>query len=204
MARGKLLPMEGLVLSQTKEIEFKNLLTQAEAKRLLAAYPSFTHSFKQTNVYYDTKEKQLKKQSLGLRIRLFATSAEQTLKVPLTKSQHSLTEITDTLTLAQAKKFWLAETVLVPSQVATKLNALQINPKELSVIGHATTIRRQSQLAAGLLVLDQTIYPDTTSDYELELEVTQSNTSAFRDILVKQNIQKRPVQNKIVRTLQHQ
>jgi uncharacterized protein YjbK len=54
--------------------------------------------------------------------------------------------------------------------VAAQLAAANIPLNHLQQFAEATTIRRTAPLSAGLLTLDQTQYPNGTTDWEAELE----------------------------------
>ncbi|WP_309297197.1 CYTH domain-containing protein [Lapidilactobacillus luobeiensis] len=187
------------------EIEFKNLVTAAEYQRLVAAYP-FAPAFSQKNYYFDTADQQLRQQHCGLRIRIFARSAEQTLKVPATiktAAGHELVEITDPLPLAMAESLVHQQKIKVASQVSAALSQRQIDPAQLHCFAQGTTQRRIATLAAGLLTLDQTDYPNGQTDYELELEtkhVAQA-TTFYQDLLTRFQIPQRPVVNKVMRAI---
>ncbi|MFD1318608.1 CYTH domain-containing protein [Loigolactobacillus zhaoyuanensis] len=186
-------------MSQQKEHEFKNLLTATEYQQLQQAY-SFTVPFVQTNLYFDTATYQLRQLGCGLRIRLFADHAEQTLKIP-GNGDHDLWELTDALPLAIAHK----QKIQQPSQVSEQLRHYQITVDQLQLIGYAQTKRSQANLSDGLLVLDQTSYSDQTIDYEIELEVqnTTATAATFQNLLARQQIPQRTVINKVARAQQH-
>lgn len=193
-------------MTENLEIEYKNLLSEAEYEIIQAAFV-FQTPFVQTNLYYDTVGRQFKAAKLGLRIRTFADHAEQTLKIP-NGPDHRLMEITDPLTLAQAKALTAEASILVPSQVADALTQRHYEPNALLIIGQAQTTRALCQLPVGLLTLDQTVYQDQTRDYELELEVQNAaqpeNSPAFwQRLLTQHHIETRPVTNKIQRAVKH-
>lgn len=182
------------------EREFKNPLTQAEFQRILTQY-EFAPAFIQSNLYFDTPAGDLKKRRIGLRIRCFATYGEQTLKVSRHDQAHALTEITDSLTLAQAKAGQLQAT----GQVNTYLQKIGLPLNLLQPLGLITTKRRQCLLPIGLLVLDETTFPDQTTDYEIELETQQAKQSITLAAWLDQlDLPKRPSLNKIQRLLKHQ
>src|SRR5699024_12555003 len=78
---------EGILVEQNFEIEFKNLLTNDEYLELLdKEFPDDSNQRRkkaiyQTNYYYDTSNKDLKKQNSALRIRITDSMNEMTLKV---------------------------------------------------------------------------------------------------------------------------
>lgn len=187
------------------EIEFKNLLTASEYADLKQSYP-FGHPFRQQNFYFDTAVSALRRINCGLRIRIFADYAEQTLKIPAplkSAAKHQLYEITDRLTVAQAQQLVAQQQIMAPSQVATALAARQIDRTQLQLIGSGSTLRCLAPLAAGDLTLDQTSYPNQRQDFELELETTTPATSVtfYHELLQQHQIPQRPRQNKVARAV---
>lgn len=194
-------------MTNNTEIEYKNLLTVTEFQNILKQFP-FDMPFEQTNTYFDTPSQQLEKAGMGLRIRQFETYGEQTLKIPSQTKAHQLTEITDRLTLQQAKALSQAKVVLAPSSVTTKLQTLHISHRALRIIGVATTKRYLCQLPEGLLTLDQTTYYDHVQDFELELEIQSAETPEksalfFQNLCLQNNIPQRPSTHKVARTVAH-
>lgn len=192
-------------MSQTIEREFKTMLTAAQFSQLKADYP-FAAPFVQTNYYFELPNQGLAKRHWGLRIRLFDTYAEQTLKVPTVENAHSLMEITDRLTLEQATHLIEHQTVLSSGQIAAYFAAQAVIIKELFIWGQATTHRQTASLVAGLLTLDVTQYPDETQDYEVEIEVTnvQGGATWFKSFVTRYQLSEQIPPNKIVRALIHQ
>lgn len=194
-------------VTQAIEIEFKNLLTEKEFQEILKQY-SFTAPFVQTNYYFDTSAKLLQQKSIGLRIRLFQTTAEQTLKLSTTKAEHQLTEITDPLTLTQAQALVQQNQIYLHGATANQLTRLKVKISDLQIIGLAKTERYLATLPAGLLTLDRTTYADHAQDYECELEIQNvakayQNKHFFLNLLAQNDIPNRAVTNKVVRAVQH-
>src|SRR5699024_10995508 len=79
---------EGILVEQNFEIEYKNLLTIDEYLGLLdKEFPDNSNlrrkkAIYQTNYYFDTSNKDLKKQNSALRVRVTDSTNEMTLKVP--------------------------------------------------------------------------------------------------------------------------
>ncbi|WP_225048179.1 CYTH domain-containing protein [Lacticaseibacillus kribbianus] len=179
----------------TREQELKAPLTAAQAQAIEAAF-AFDAPFSQTNSYYDTQTGALAAAGLGLRVRRFADSAEQTLKVP-TGPNRLLTEITDPLPAGAG---------LTPGgSVAAALAARGIAWSALGVIATATTTRRLSRQAAGLLTLDRTCYPNQTQDFELELEVQDfaAGMKFFMELRRRFGLSDGPVTNKVTRAIRN-
>lgn len=188
-------------MSKEIEIEFKSMLTNDEYQQLLHHYAITDDSFVvQTNLYFDTRDFQLKQHGMGLRIRRFSTKAEATLKVPQTIG---LLEITDTLTLTDAQRALQKEQF--PSkatEIHTKLQDLGISLHELHLIGELTTKRSEFSIAEGKLALDESWYSNH-HDFELELEVSDAAyvEANFKEFLKKMHLPYRKTQNKIVRAV---
>ena len=183
------------------EIEFKNSLTKIEYTHLLKDLNlSEKDCYTQENHYYDTKDWKLKNKHSALRIRLFATSAELTLKTPLGED---LLETTDPLSLKEAQQFLNSQTIKTDGYVAKKITELQIDPKNLLLFGSLTTKRCEKRIPQGLIVLDESSY-GTNKDYELEFEAASRATGKvyFEQFLKKHSIEKRSTKNKIVRMME--
>lgn len=192
-------------MSKTIEREFKAMLTATQFAQLQADYP-FVAPFVQTNYYYELPEQGLAKRHWGLRIRCFETYAEQTLKVPSIENDHSLLEITDRLTLEQAAYLIKQQTILPSGQIVAYFAVQNVLFNELFIWGQATTHRQTTALAAGLLTLDVTHYPDETQDYEVEIEVTnvQKGATWFKTFITHYQLNEQTPPNKIARALIHQ
>lgn len=186
------------------EIEFKNLLTEDEYLRLLTESDiDFNGLHSQTNLYFDTKEAFLKKHKMGLRIRLLPQSIEFTLKVP-TEDANAFMEITDQVTNYQSDLALVEQNFAATSQVLAYLRKKEVDVTSLEKVGELTTIRGEAQLSDGdLLVLDKSQYYGIT-DYELEMEVTdsQKGKNRFNHFLSQHEIPHRPAKKKIVRMLE--
>ena len=184
-------------MSIHSEQEFKTLITPAQSAAILAALP-FAPAFDQTNTYYDTPDFALRQQNQGLRIRQFATRAEQTLKQPH-GAGHQLLEITDPLTVSEARALISANSVANHGQIKTTLEAAGIEPSSLQQFAAAVTRRRVSHQPGGLVTVDETHYPNGHSDFELELEYTTDAHDYWQTLLKQFAITPSPVQNKVAR-----
>lgn len=191
-------------MAKNTEIEFKNLLTQAEYQQLLTHY-SFkeTDLKEQTNIYFDTADGQLRQSKQGLRIRLLTDSIELTLKTP-TDDTYTYLETTDYLKSFQPEKSLLEQDFSSNSQVIKHLTNQNISVDSLKEIGSLTTLRGEKNLSSkALLVLDKSTYYGIT-DYELEMEVTDSKEGSliFNDFLKTNKLPVRPAEKKIARMFQ--
>lgn len=191
-------------MEQELEIEYKNLLTKDEYDKLLEAEfinHSASSKITQTNHYFDTSGKLLKKHHAALRIRETATRNELTFKVPahdflmetnfplnneqtkdiLGKKQFSLDEITN-------KKIDLDIPGLLSHSIFKHFNQFQ-------------TVRYEKQVGEHLMVLDQTTFQNGVIDYELEVESENSLKGRifFDSLLDKYTIPSRATLPKIAR-----
>ncbi|KRM21079.1 CYTH domain-containing protein [Latilactobacillus graminis] len=193
------------IKTQAIEREFKTMLTADQFNHINRDYP-FIAPFSQTNYYFELPKQGLASRHWGLRIRRFATFAEQTLKVPMVKATHSLLEITDQLTNQQAIQAIERQQPLNTGQVAAYLVERAIELADLFIWGQATTQRQTCPLPNGLLTLDYTHYPDQTQDYEIELEVHDIHQGAatFEKLTSKYQLSQQPPRNKVARAHIHQ
>lgn len=187
-------------MSQFLEIEFKNLLDVTEYNIL------FTHfnfdvqlSKKQTNIYFDTKENDLKKHDCALRVRIINNNIELTLKQ---KIKVGILETTDIINENELNML-INENKLVQKEVANKLKQLGFT-KSLHHLASFITYRYEVNYENNLLVLDKSIFYGKI-DYELELETKEYNNGlqVFNKILTEFSIKKKSSKNKISRALEY-
>ena len=128
---------------------------------------------------------------MGLRIRLLADHGEQTLKVPAGPNR-LLTEYTQPVT---------GNALQAHGVVAAKLAEAGIAWSQLKEFAQAATQRRECPLAAGLLTLDHTTYPNGHTDWELELEYHDRTAASalWHQLLGTYAITASPVHNKVAR-----
>lgn len=187
-------------MSETIEIEFKNLLTKAEYEKLLKAFKvKVEQIISQTNHYFDTPDFTLKDLGSALRIREKNDHYEMTLKQP---ADVGLLETTQYL----SKDEFLAaiKNGILPKGILHKrLEQLDISFVLLEYFGSLTTKRAEFPYKEGLLVLDHSLYLDT-EDYEVEYEVEdfQRGQLAFKELLEQYRIPLRKTPNKIARFYQ--
>lgn len=183
------------------EIEFKSMLTQSEYEHVFRFYQlSPSQTIKQTNLYYDTVDWQLKENHMGLRIRQFDKHAEATLKVP---QAVGLLEVTDSLTTEQVEVALTKHRFAFEAkEILQRLDLLNINFNELRLIGKLTTQRGELNIPEGKLALDESWYSGQ-HDFELELEVPNEQFSLqdFKQFLHKFDLPYRATQNKIARAV---
>ena len=191
-------------MSQEVEIEFKTQLNKSDYTKLIETYQVTPGDFfTQTNVYYDTPTFALKDLGMGLRIRLFETSAELTLKSPLANDATGLLETTDKLTLNQGQALVQEGKIFSTGQVAKVLSDLGLRIEDLVVQANLTTKRFEHHLTpTALLVLDESWYHGQ-HDYELEMEVLEAKAGEvfFKNFLLSHNLAYEPTANKIQRAI---
>jgi uncharacterized protein YjbK len=186
-----------IVLTQSIEIEFKNMLTPLEYEKIKTYFQLQESSFfRQENHYFDTPDFQLKQAGAALRIRKKKADFELTLKQPI---KEGLLETNQVLTEAEAK-IALVSNVLPTGPVSNLISEMNIVYSEIEFFGTLTTIRAEWEYQKGLLVLDYSTYLNT-SDYELEYEVDdrESGQAAFNQLLDSLQIPLRKTENKIKR-----
>jgi uncharacterized protein YjbK len=186
-------------MPQELEIEFKNLLTQAEfnniKKRLSLTETDFSL---QKNHYFDTSSNELKDLKCALRIREKNDKHELTLKQP---ADDGLLETNQVVTREETTKM-LLEGCLPAGEVKVALDNLGVYSKKFNHFGTLSTNRAETPYKGGLLVLDYSFYLNN-EDYELEYEVKDKQTGEeiFLEFLRDLNIPFRPAENKIKRFL---
>lgn len=183
-------------MTQEIEIEYKNLLTEEEFTRVLSQYPFPERAATQTNYYFETDDFSLKQKGCALRIREKNGKFVLTLKEP---HASGLLETHDPLTKQEADN-WLHGTIIPKDNVMGQLNTMHIPIDKIVYYGKLTTSRREVEYDQALLVLDHSMYNDT-SDYELEVEAPTEATgmAVFENVLQQNNIKKRDTPNKIKR-----
>ena len=182
------------------EIEFKNLLSEADYQELCTAFTmNEITPIIQENIYLDTTDGQLKQLHVALRVRVKENNqGEITLKTPL---EQGLLETTASLTPDETLAF--IETNHLPNkkELIEKLTTFNIKPTELHVFASLKTKRLEKKISSDLLlVLDESWYHGQ-HDFELEIEASAYDIGEqFFDALLQQHhIPKRMTPNKIQR-----
>ena len=184
-------------MSQTLEIEFKNMLTKAEYDKLLQEFQiSEKMIIVQENHYFDTLDFNLKEQKSALRIRQKKDYYEMTLKQPapvgLLETNQALTEEEAKLAIGNGN---------VPSGMIKELiMKMGIPFSQIIYFGSLKTYRAELNYMSGLLVFDHSIYLNK-EDFELEFEVEDyhKGQKVFKEFLDGHGILERPTNNKIQR-----
>lgn len=184
-------------MSQTIEIEFKNLLSREEFDRMVSFFQLHDDQFiKQINHYFDTKSFALKNKGCALRIREKDSQYEMTLKQP---HSDGLLETNQTITAQEAQAF-INGGPLKNGAVKSQITTLGIDYTEFVYFGTLTTERAEWDYQNGLLVLDKSTYLNT-EDYEVEYEVIkrEDGLPIFVALLSQLKIPVRQTKNKIQR-----
>ena len=191
-------------MNQNLEIEFKNMLTEADYTKIFESEFAADDQQKitQSNYYFDTTDRLLKQQKSALRIRKTPSFNELTLKVP---SQGFLLETNiflsdnDCSALLDAKQFKL-------SDITSDILIEDLKPdSEFYLFNQFETIRHEKEVNGQLLVLDQTIFQNGVVDYELEVESQspEAGLDFFNSFLEKHAIKKQKALPKIARAQQN-
>lgn len=190
-------------MSHQVETEFKNLLTKDEYEMLIAHFNlTDTNPVKQTNVYYDSEDWQLRQLGMGLRIRLYEASGEQTLKTPI--REHEMLETTDHLEHDEAQALIASGQLKTDGHVAFKLAEDGIDINQLKQVGQLSTVRYEIPTQTGTYFLDASYYQDQ-NDYELEFETldAEKGLREFEQFLTENAIKRRETVQKIARALNY-
>lgn len=188
------------LMSETIEIEFKNLLTKVEYESLLKTFNVKEKDIvMQSNHYFDTPEFSLKNLGSALRIREKKNNFELTLKQP------AAVGLLETTQLLSANEFKAAiqQQIFPKGIVQERIEQLKIAFNKIVYFGSLTTKRAEFPYKEGLLVLDHSFYLNK-EDYEIEYEVEdfQSGQLVFQGLLKQYEIPIRKTQNKIARFYQ--
>ena len=184
-------------MTKELEIEYKNMLTETEYKKLLRHYGLERENARvQINHYFDTSDGRLRKKRCALRIRQTDGRAECTLKTPAPDGNY---ETTDRLSEEQAAAMLNGERFDSP-EVEAALKSLGIDPGELQPFGTLTTRRLEVPAQEDLLVFDHSEY-GAQEDYEFEFETSEAEAGKkrFDEFLRDHQIPVRPADKKIAR-----
>ncbi|WP_088005656.1 CYTH domain-containing protein [Indiicoccus explosivorum] len=184
-------------MTKELEIEYKNMLTEEEYKKLLRHFGLEQENARvQVNHYFDTPDGELRKKRCALRIRQTEDRAECTLKTPAPDGNY---ETTDPLTGEQAAAMLNGERFCAP-EVEEALRSIGIGTGALQPFGTLTTRRHEVCQDKDLLVFDHSEY-GTQEDYEFEFETEEAEEGKerFHEFLRAHQIPVRPADKKIAR-----
>ncbi|MGL4818878.1 MAG: CYTH domain-containing protein [Bacilli bacterium] len=187
-------------MKQSLEIEFKNMLTEAELERLAQHYHVTENDWwTQINYYFETTCRYCQANKRALRIRKLGQDFVATLKIP---QETGLLETDVALTPEEAMAILKGDVERSPG--FTELRRMAA-PEHVTweLLGSLETKRAEVQDAFGTIVLDISTYFNVT-DYELEYEVTdyEQGLQSFKRILAAHNISVVPTKNKVARFFQ--
>jgi len=162
------------------EIEIKlDLQNESNYRRLLDHFPEKTGGIRQENHFFDTSDGKLGKSGWALRIRLADNVAELTAKGPSASHDRRIAireEISQIIPPQQLRKFLnegfgLSE---ISGEIPAALSGMVSNENLKSVVKFVN-FRIDAPYSDGdqvfNLEIDRTVFPDSSIDYELELEL---------------------------------
>lgn len=181
-------------MEQNFEIEYKNLLTKDEYLGFLdKEFPDNSNlrskkAIYQMNYYFDTSNKDLKKQNSALRVRVTDSTNEMTLKVPY---QGFLME--NNLHLSNNE---VSEIINNKQIVLSSFNSSdndfsfldqKIKDSTFYLFNSYQTKRFEKSVKNHLIVLDETTFQNGVIHYELEVESNDENEGKiFFDSILKE------------------
>jgi uncharacterized protein YjbK len=168
------------------EIEAKVLLKKTDYDTLVKELNFPEERIKQTNYYFDSKNRVLKKYGMILRIRYCNKQYVLTMKAPLSEG---LLEKNQNLSDKEAENL-IDHNIFPEGDVANFLDMLQINTDQLIVLATLTTARRRVHYINGTtLDISQNTYGDKV-DFELECDSDTSikSQSTLKEICAKYKI----------------
>ncbi|MCD8500835.1 MAG: CYTH domain-containing protein [Bacillaceae bacterium] len=183
-------------MPQEIEIEFKNIVTEADFHKLIEAFSLKETDFaKQTNFYFDTRDFKIKATGSALRIREKQGEYTLTLKQP-----HTIGLLETHQTIIEAELLQAQQGHFPEGEVSKQLESLKVSISECLYLGSLTTNRAEIPYKNGTLVLDQSCYFET-KDFELEYEVKDEvqGKKDFLNLLHQYNIPFVKTENKIKR-----
>ena len=176
------------------EIEFKTRIKKDLYLKLIEEFNLTYNVFRQVNYYFDTKELDLSKQKIVLRIR---QKKDNFFKITL-KSQ-------------KEKKAFESHIIIDKNQASDMLaNGFNISKffpdynYEVEFIASLENFRAKMSYDEGILFLDKCVYQNK-EDYEIEYEVNNYNTGkkSFNKILAKYDIRPLKTIRKSERAIQN-
>lgn len=184
-------------MSRYIEIEFKNMLTEAEFRDLINHFSLADHDFKlQKNYYFETPEYALKNSRAALRIR-----EKQGRFVLTLKEERPYGNLETSQPLLEGTARAIIRTGRLPEgPVLARLKEMGVDANKIRYIGKLETERAEVPYAGGLIVLDRSSYFQKI-DFEVEYEVDdpEAGKEVFHALLQELQIPERKSANKIAR-----
>lgn len=184
-------------MSQSIEIEYKNMLTRQEFELLINVLPYKSKFIQQKNHYFDTDSFKLQQLHSALRIREANQQYTLTLKEPAHIGSLETNEIIDATTMKQ----WLNNQPLSTPIISERLQQFSISYEDLKYFGFLITERTLYQVSPEIVIaLDHSFYHEL-EDYELEVEglEDQATKQFFQSLLQTYKIPARKTEPKIRR-----
>lgn len=179
-------------MSTNIEIEVKTLITKSEYDRVLEFFKNEKReAVCQTNYYIDTKDADLKKHEVSLRVRQL-NGLLMTLKTPLSEG---LLEKSQLISEHEFKAF-REKGVFPTGTISEFIERLYIEPTSLTILAQLTTSRINIPYNSYLLAVDQNEYANEV-DYELEMEGSSLEKARFFLEEVCEKVGIKFVENKI-------
>lgn len=179
-------------MSTNIEIEVKTLITKEEYERLLEFFKDEKReAVNQTNYYIDTKNSDLKKHEVSLRIRRL-NGFVMTLKTPLSEGLLEKSQLIS----AQEFNAFIKNNVFPTGTISEFIERLYIEPSSLTTLAELRTSRVNIPYNGYLLAVDKNEYADQV-DYELEMEGSSLEKARFFLEEVCEKVDIKFVENKV-------
>lgn len=177
------------------EKELKILVSKETFDTIINSY-EFSQAWKQTNTYYDTKNKDIKSKGGAMRIRTIENKKIFTLKIRI-----------DAITLHEYEKEIDCDTIkdIKDEEILGWISKLDIDDEFFETTTF-DTYRRIFNLDNAELCADETIYDGTYTDYEIEYEYKKDHDGIqdFNKILNKFGLSyEKNCPSKIARAFNH-
>lgn len=170
------------------EIEFKNILAEADYQTLQDLYFQNIKPVVQKNYYIDTKALDLRENRMLLRVREKNGGQVMTLKVPTDRGVLEFHGEVDVDVTEGAE----ISAGVIPSIIIEEFRSRNIEVDNVYVYGVLETKRQETDYKNGLLVLDHSNYLGQ-EDFELEFEVSDYDRGEtdFLNLLESHQIERR-------------
>ena len=151
-------------MSDIVEIEAKALVSKEDYEKLVSLFKE-NRSYVQINYYIDTKDSDVRKKGLSLRVRFKDMKFEMTVKVPRTEGHiEKNVYITD-----EEFEGINGQTSFPDNEIKKYLEEVGIDTSKLFIKTVLSTRRIDAEYEGGELAIDMNTYSGIT-DYEVELE----------------------------------
>ena len=167
------------------EIEAKVLVSKEDYEKLLDSFPIDKPAIVQTNYYLDSNDRILKKYGMILRIRHVGDVYTLTMKAPLAEG---LLEKNQRLT-GHEFDLLFNDNIFPKGEIYDFLDVLHLDPKELHILAHLTTERKETEYKDTIVDISKNTYSGQI-DYELECDsdAAVKSEKTLEEICTKFNI----------------